>query len=75
MAIVLFIMGACSPSLDKKYNPDTIDQDATEMRENGDITDEEFFKIGAYVISAQLQGKDLSGMTYGDILEEANKTE
>lgn len=65
----LFI--SCSTPLDKKFNEETLGDDAKEMRESGKLTEEDAQIMAAWIVRAKLKDENLEGKTYGEIIEEA----
>lgn len=59
---------ACSTPLDKKYNEETLKQDLEAIQKQVDSTDYQIL-AGTY-IRYSMQGKDMSAMTYEQLLKE-----
>jgi hypothetical protein len=76
LAMISLIV-ACSSPLDKKYSDETMEADAKEIKESGDLDSEDAKLIAGWIMKSKFQGKDLTDKTYREILEEAKdfKTE
>lgn len=59
---------SCSDSLDKKYSEETFVEDAKEIKESGDLTDEEVQIMASWIVRAKLKAEKLEGKTYGEIV-------
>lgn len=62
---------SCSGPLDKKYNEDTLAEDAKEIKKNGNLSDEDAQIMAGWIVRAKLTDEKLEGKSYGEILEEA----
>lgn len=67
--IVVLFQVSCHNSTGKNYNPNTFQSDIQEIRQEGKLNDDELQQLTRYIVLAHLQGVDLKGKTYGDILE------
>ncbi|WP_298501807.1 hypothetical protein [uncultured Maribacter sp.] len=65
------ILTSCSGPLDKKYNEDTLSQDAKEIKKDGDLTEKEVQVMAGWIVRAKMKDEKLEGKTYREILEEA----
>ncbi len=66
---VLFF--SCSSPLDKKYSDENLKQDATKIKEEGELVEEDSKLLGSWILKSKLQGEKLSDMTYREILNQA----
>lgn len=62
---------SCSGPLDKKYNEETLADDAKEINESGDLSDEDTKIMAGWIVRAKLTDEKLEGKSYSEILEEA----
>ncbi|MCK0132603.1 hypothetical protein MWU59_13930 [Flavobacteriaceae bacterium F08102] len=72
--LILSLIGfltACSDPLDKKYNEETLVEDAKEIKEMCDLSEEEVQLMAGWIVRARMKDLKLEGKTYGEILEEA----
>ncbi|MDL5514823.1 hypothetical protein QSE00_23640 [Arenibacter sp. M-2] len=65
------IMTSCSGPLDKKYNEDTLKEDAKAIKEAGDLSDEDAEIMAGWIVRAKLKDENLEGRTFDEILVEA----
>jgi hypothetical protein len=70
LTVVLTLL-SCSSPLDKNYNDDTLKEDAQEIKESGDLEENDAELIAGWIMKSKLTGQDLSDKTYREILEEA----
>lgn len=66
-----FLTIACSTPLDKAYNEETLDSDAKEIKESGNLSEDEALMMVGWIMRSKLNGTDLEGKTYAEILKEA----
>lgn len=73
---LLFIslaLTACNNPLNKKYSDETLEQDAKAIVKSNKLNEDELKMLSGYIVMAKFGGKDLTGKTYSDILNEAKK--
>lgn len=70
LALTAFLT-SCSTPLDKKYNEDTLAEDAKEIKESGNLDEGDTEVMAGWIVRAEIAGEDLEGKTYREILEEA----
>lgn len=68
---VLALLTACSGPLDKKYSEETLSDDAKDIKESGNLNDEDAGIMAAWIVRAKLTDENLEGKTYKEILAEA----
>jgi thioredoxin-related protein len=64
---------SCNSALSKKYNTATMEQDMKAIGESKSISDDDKKLLAAYMMLAQMGGKNLEGETYSQILDDAKK--
>lgn len=74
---LLLVLVSCTSPLDKKYSNETLETDAKEIKESGDLEDDDAELLAGWIMKSKLQGKNLSDKTYREIIDEAKifKTE
>jgi hypothetical protein len=68
---ILALLTACSGPLDKKYSEETLSDDAKDIKESGNLNDEDAGIMAAWIVRAKLSDENLEGKTYKEILAEA----
>ena len=68
LAILTF---SCSTPLNKKYNEETFETDAKEIKESGKLSNEDALIMAGWIMRSKLKGENLEGKTYNEIIEEA----
>jgi len=68
--ITIFLI-SCSNPLDKSFNQDTLEEDIKILKEN--ISEEDINTLGAYILLKSISNDDMSGLSYGELLNEAKK--
>lgn len=71
MLLTALIFCACSSPLNKKYNEESFETDAKEIKESGKLTDEDALIMAGWIFKAKLTGEKLEGKTYAQIIKEA----
>lgn len=71
LLFIFFIFFSCSSPLNKKYNEETLETDAKEIKESGKLSDEDALIMAGWIMKAKLGGEKLEGKTYSEIIEEA----
>jgi hypothetical protein len=69
--IAIFTVTSCNNPLNKKYNEQTLEQDAKEIYESKKLNEDEAKLLTGYIMLAKLGGKNLEGKTYKEILQAA----
>jgi hypothetical protein len=69
--LITSMLISCSGPLDKKYNEDTLAEDAKELKESGKLSDEDAAIMAGWIFRAKLKDESLEGITYGEILAKA----
>ena len=69
----LLAFASCNNPLKKKFKPDSFLKDIEEIDKSKKVSEDESKMIKSYVVLAAFRGKDLVGMTYSEILDEAYK--
>lgn len=69
--LIFTILFSCSTPLDKKYSEDTFEADAKEIKESGELTEEDAKLMIGWMVKAKLQGENLEGKTYSEIIQAA----
>lgn len=65
------ILISCSGPLDKKYNEETLADDAKKIKEKGNLSDNDIQIMAGWILKAKMTDEKLEGKSYGEILEEA----
>jgi hypothetical protein len=65
------ILISCSGPLDKKYNEETFLDDAKEIKEDGDLSDEDAQIMAGWIVRIKMTNEKLEGKSYREILNEA----
>ena len=68
---IIGLITSCSGPLDIKYNEDTLADDVKEIKEAGNLSEEEAEMMAGWIVRAKIKDEKLEGKTYGEILEEA----
>ncbi|WP_111682823.1 hypothetical protein [Winogradskyella tangerina] len=68
---IFFFIFSCSSPLDRKYNEETFENDAKEIKESGNLSEQDALIMAGWIMKSKLNGGNLEGMTYGEILKEA----
>lgn len=71
LLLSIVILTSCSGPLDKKYNEDTLEEDAKEIKESGKLSEEDAKIMAGWILRSKFKDENLEGKSYGDILEEA----
>ncbi|EDM43184.1 hypothetical protein SCB49_11934 [unidentified eubacterium SCB49] len=69
--VTITFLISCSGPLDKQYNEDTLAEDAKEIKEAGDLSDEDAQIMAGWIVRAKMTDEKLEGKTYSEILNEA----
>lgn len=69
MIAIVFI--TCTSPLDKKYNEDSFETDAKEIKESGNLSEEDALIMAGWIMRSKLKGENLEGKTYNEIIKEA----
>jgi hypothetical protein len=72
ISIILFVTYSCSSPLNKKYNEETLEEDAKEIKESGVLSEEESDVMAGWILRSKLKGDNLEGKTFKEIINEAN---
>lgn len=70
-SVVCLLLLSCSSPLNKKYNEETLSEDAKEIKEKGGLTEEDAQTLAGWIVRAKLNDKKLDNKTYREILMEA----
>lgn len=62
---------SCSTLLDKKYSYETFNKDLSEIRESGEISEDEEVSIRGWVFHNRIKDINIEGKSYRDILKES----
>ncbi|MBL4745873.1 MAG: hypothetical protein JKY08_05855 [Flavobacteriaceae bacterium] len=62
---------SCSTPLDKKYNEDNFASDAKEIKESGNLSNDDALMMAGWIMKAKFSGENLEGKTYKEIITEA----
>tara|TARA_Y100000588_G_scaffold384159_1_gene474856 strand:+ start:328 stop:978 length:651 start_codon:yes stop_codon:yes gene_type:complete len=71
LTLLIVLTIACSTPLDRKYSEETLETDAKEIKESGNLSEDEALMMVGWIMRAKLNGTELEGKTYGEILKEA----
>jgi len=71
ISVVYLLLLSCSSPLNKKYNEETLSEDAKEIKEKGKLSEEDAQIMAGWIVRAKLSGDKLENKTYGEILTEA----
>ncbi|WP_115460578.1 hypothetical protein [Winogradskyella aurantiaca] len=69
--LMLVTVISCSSPLDKKYNEDTFETDTKEIKESGNLSDEDALILAGWIMRSKLKSESLEGKTYNEIIKEA----
>lgn len=73
IALALTAFVSCSDPLDKVYNQATIEDDLQTIIAHDKVSKQELENLAYYVVFASINGTDLEGKTYRELITEANK--
>lgn len=62
---------SCSSPLEKKYSEESFETDAKEIKESGKLSEEDALIMAGWIMRSKLNGENLEGKTYNEIIEEA----
>ena len=68
--LFIFSLVSCNDTLNRVYDPGTFESDIQEIRQNGKLSDDDLQLLTKYIIFARLQGTDLEGKSYDEILDK-----
>lgn len=67
-----FICFSCSGPVNKEYSDETVAEDLKAIVDSEDLTSDEMSTLGGWILGASfVEGRELKGKTYSDILNEA----
>ena len=69
MFFSLAIFCSCNNPLTKSYSPETYEDDMQAIRQSNKVNDDEAELLAKYIVVSRLAGNDLSGKSYGDMLD------
>ncbi|WP_299215893.1 hypothetical protein [uncultured Dokdonia sp.] len=69
--LLFLVFQSCSSPLDKKYNEDTLEIDAKEIKESDKLSEEDAEILAGWILKSKLTNDDLEGKTYAEIIDEA----
>jgi len=71
--IAILSLTACKSALDRPYHTDTLNSDLEVIIARDNMTEDELHLFNVYLVNAEINGIDLEGKTYREILEAAKK--
>ncbi|MEM1336882.1 MAG: hypothetical protein AAGF96_03985 [Bacteroidota bacterium] len=73
--LAFLIILSCSTPLDKKYGEETFESDIKEIKRSGKLSEEDALIMAGWIMRSKLQGENLEGKTYNEIIKEAKDYE
>jgi hypothetical protein len=71
ITLVSFLILSCSSPLDKKYNESTFEVDAKEIKESGDLSQDDAQIMVGWIMRSKFKGESLEDKTYNEIIADA----
>ena len=68
--ISIFVFASCKSPMHRTYNPQTYEEDIQEMQKTNKVSAEDLQLMSKYILLSKLSGNDLTGKSYGDILDK-----
>ena len=65
---IAFLISCSSNVLDRNFNKENSNEDINELK--NELTLSEFNSLTGFILKTEMEGKDLSGFTYKELLEK-----
>lgn len=73
--LLFLILSSCNSALKRNYSALTVDADMREIRKEDKVSEEDISLLTRYLLLAHIQGQNIDGITYEDLLKRIKDLE